>query len=143
MKRVLNYERFNQINEQTDATPKPSSSDIMSDYINNPQARGNINSVVSGNSNYNSLFQAIKSYWTKQIPILKNKPKDKLTPEDSSMIDTIESQLKNGDPKEIENYSMKKLLGEHSKEITYQKDKKTIVITGYTETEYDKSIKTK
>ena len=143
MKRVLNYKMFNEINEQSDATPKPSTSDMMKDYINDPQAKGNIDSAISGNSNYNTVLKAIKSYWNKQIPILKNKPKDQLTPEESSMMDTIETQLKGGDSKEIDNYSMKKLLGEHSKEITYQKDKKTIVITGYTETEYDKSIKTK
>ncbi len=141
--RVLNYERFSAIIEQMNANAKSEPSDIMKDYINDPQARSNINSVISGNSNYNSLFQAIKSYWTKQIPILKNKPKEKLTPEETSMLDTIESQLKGGDQKEIENYAVKKITSEHSKEITYQKDKKTIAITGYTETDYDKSIKTK
>lgn len=145
---VLGYKEYvksfyNKVDEQVAATTEPSSNGILADYTNDTQARSNITSVINSDASYSSLFKAIVSYWTKQIPLLKNKPKDQLTPEETSMMDTIESKLKNGDSKSIEDYAMTKILGEHSKEITYQKDKKTIAISGYTETDYDKTIKTK
>ncbi len=44
---------------------------------------------------------------------------------------------------DIEDYAMKKLIGGHLEELEYDKDAKKLVIKGYTETQYDKSIKSK
>ena len=45
--------------------------------------------------------------------------------------------------RDIEDYAMKKLIGGHLEELEYDKDAKKLVIKGYTETQYDKSIKSK
>jgi len=136
---MLNYKSF--LNEQLD--PKPSTKDILDAYTNDAQARSNINGTIQSNASYNSVLTAIKNYWTNQSTQLKAKAPDQLTDTDSSNLDTINDKLKNGDPREIENYAMGKVLGGHAKELTYNKDTKTLTIQGYTENEYDKSIKTK
>jgi fatty-acid desaturase len=58
-------------------------------------------------------------------------------------VDTIESKFKTGDTREVENFAMKKIISGHSKELEYDKDKKSLRIKGYTETPYDKEIKSK
>jgi len=140
---MLKYRDFLILNEQANIEDEGSTDGMISDYKNDPQARTNINSTIQANSNYSSLFTAIKNYWTKQIPLLKNKPKDQMTDSDESMLDMIESKFKTNDPKEIENYAMQKIIGGHKKEMEYDKDKKTLNIKGYTETTYDKTIKSK
>ena len=139
MKSMLNYKSF--LNEQLD--PKPSTKDILDAYTNDAQARSNINGAIQSNASYNSVLTAIKNYWTNQSTQLKAKAPDQLTDTDTNNLDTINDKLKNGDPREIENYAMGKVLGGHAKELTYNKDTKTLTIQGYTENEYDKSIKTK
>ena len=139
MKSMLNYKSF--LNEQLD--PKPSTKDILDAYTNDAQARSNINGAIQSNASYNSVLTAIKNYWTNQSTQLKSKAPDQLTDTDTNNLDTINDKLKNGDPREIENYAMGKVLGGHAKELTYNKDTKTLTIQGYTENEYDKSIKTK
>lgn len=129
--------------EQADIDEDFSVSAAMDAYENDPQARSNINRSIQANASYNSLFNSIKSYWTKQIPLIKNKPEDQMTDEESNMKNTIESKFKNGDSREIENYAMRKIFNGHSKELNYDKDKKSLSIKGYTETNYDKSIKSK
>jgi len=136
---MLNYKSF--LNEQLD--PKPSTKDILDAYTNDAQARSNINGAIQSNASYNSVLTAIKNYWTNQSTQLKAKAPDQLTDTDTNNLDTINDKLKNGDPREIENYAMGKVLGGHAKELTYNKDTKTLTIQGYTENEYDKSIKTK
>jgi len=136
---MLNYKSF--LNEQLD--PKPSTKDILDAYTNDAQARSNINGAIQSNASYNSVLTAIKNYWTNQSTQLKSKAPDQLTDTDTNNLDTINDKLKNGDPREIENYAMGKVLGGHAKELTYNKDTKTLTIQGYTENEYDKSIKTK
>jgi len=140
---VLNYKEFLIINEQANIEDGASTSVAMDAYENDTQARSNINGAIQANASYNSLFTAIKNYWTKQIPLLKNKSDEEMTGEESNMEDTIESKFKTGDPKEIENYAMKKVFSGHSKELIYDKDKRSLTIKGYTETNYDKSIKSK
>jgi hypothetical protein len=141
---MLRYRDFLILNEQADVEDtEGSTSGLMTDYKNDTQARTNINSAIQANANYNSLFTAIKNYWTKQIPLLKNKPKDQMTDSDESMLDMIEAKFKTNDPKEIENYAMQKVIGGHKKELEYNKDKKALTIKGYTETTYDKTIKSK
>ena len=139
MEKVLNYKMF--LNEQLNA--KATNSDILDAYNDDPQARSNINGTLQGNASYSALFNAIKNYWTNQSNTLKNKAQDQLTDTDSSNLDTIQDKLKNGDPKEIENYALGKILSGHSKELSYSKDTKVLTIQGYTETEYDRTIKTK
>jgi hypothetical protein len=108
---MLRYRDFLILNEQADVEDtEGSTSGLMTDYKNDTQARTNINSAIQANANYNSLFTAIKNYWTKQIPLLKNKPKDQMTDSDESMLDMIEAKFKTNDPKEIENYAMQTLL---------------------------------
>ena len=143
MKNLASYTGFLFLAEQASPIPNASPKDIMDDYINNSTARGSINSAIQANANYNSLFNAIKNYWTKQIPYLKNKPKNTLTDTESNMLDTIDDKFQTGDTKSIEDYSMGKVIGGHSGEITYDKATKKLTINGYTETEYDKSIKSK
>jgi hypothetical protein len=60
------------------------------------------------------------------------------------MLDTAETQFKSGNmTRDVEDYAMKKLIGGHLEELEYDKDAKKLVIKGYTETQYDKSIKSK
>jgi hypothetical protein len=142
MKNLTYYKGF-VLNEQSDVIKKASIQDTMDAYKNDPQARSNINSAIQGNASYNSVFTAIKNYWTKQVNLLKSKTPDQLTGEESNMADTIKSNFETGDPREIENYAMKKILSGHSENLVYQKDLKKMGVMGYTETVYDKSIKSK
>jgi hypothetical protein len=142
MKNLTYYKGFI-LNEQSDVIKKASIQDTMDAYKNDPQARSNINSAIQGNASYNSVFTAIKNYWTKQVNLLKSKTPDQLTGEESTMSDTIKSNFETGDPREIENYAMKKILSGHSENLVYQKDLKKMGVMGYTETVYDKSIKSK
>jgi hypothetical protein len=115
----------------------------MEAYKNDPQARSNINGAIQGNASYNSVFTAIKNYWTKQVTLLKSKTPDQLTGEETNIVDTIKTNFGTGDAKAIEEYAMKKILSGHSSDLVYQKDLKKMGIMGYTETVYDKSIKSK
>lgn len=142
MQNLVNYKGFI-LNEQSDAIQKASVKETMEAYKNDPQARSNINSAIQGNASYNSVFTAIKNYWTKQITLLKSKPQDQLTDDESNMMDTIASNFETGDAKAIEEYAMKKILSGHSADLVYQKDTKKMGVMGYTETVYDKSIKSK
>lgn len=116
----------------------------MDAYKNDAQARAAINGSIQSNASYSSVLNAIKNYWTNQIPQLKNKPKDQLTDTEVNMLDTAETQFKSGNmTRDVEDYAMKKLIGGHLEELEYDKDAKKLVIKGYTETQYDKSIKSK
>lgn len=142
MKKLSTYRQFLVLNEQL--TKKASTSEIMDAYKNDAQARAAINGSIQANSSYSSVLNAIKSYWTNQIPLLKNKPKDQLTDTEVNMLDTAETQFKSGNmTRDVEDYAMKKLIGGHLEELEYDKDAKKLVIKGYTETQYDKSIKSK
>jgi hypothetical protein len=66
-----------------------------------------------------------------------------MTGEESNMADTIKSNFGTGDAKAIEEYAINKILSGHSEDLVYQKDLKKMGIMGYTETVYDKSIKSK
>ena len=142
MKNLTYYSVF-VLNEQSDVIKKASVKDTMEAYKNDTQARSNINSAIQSNASYNSLFTAIKNYWTKQVTLLKNKTPDQLTGEESNIADTIKTNFGTGDAKAIEEYAMKKILSGHSSDLVYQKDLKKMGIMGYTETVYDKSIKSK
>lgn len=136
------YQQFLVLNEQL--TKKSSTSEIMDAYKNDTQARAAINGSIQSNASYSSVINAIKNYWANQIPQLKNKPKDQLTDTEDNMLDTAETQFKSGNmTRDIEDYAMKKLIGGHLEELEYDKDSKKLVIKGYTETQYDKSIKSK
>ena len=142
MEKLSTYRQFLVLNEQL--TKKASISEIMDAYKNDAQARAAINGSIQANSSYSSVLNAIKSYWTNQIPLLKNKPKDQLTDTEVNMLDTAENQFKSGNmTRDVEDYAMKKLIGGHLEELEYDKDAKKLVIKGYTETQYDKSIKSK
>ena len=142
MEKLSTYRQFLALNEQL--TKKASTSEIMDAYKNDAQARAAINGSIQANSSYSSVLNAIKSYWTNQIPLLKNKPKDQLTDTEVNMLDTAENQFKSGNmTRDVEDYAMKKLIGGHLEELEYDKDAKKLVIKGYTETQYDKSIKSK
>ena len=142
MEKLSTYRQFLVLNEQL--TKKASTSEIMDAYKNDTQARAAINGSIQANSSYSSVLNAIKSYWTNQIPLLKNKPKDQLTDTEVNMLDTAENQFKSGNmTRDVEDYAMKKLIGGHLEELEYDKDAKKLVIKGYTETQYDKSIKSK
>lgn len=142
MKNLTYYKGF-VLNEQSDVIKKASIKDTMEAYKNDTQARSNINSAIQGNASYNSVFTAIKNYWTKQVTLLKGKTPDQLTGEESNIADTIKTNFGTGDAKAIEDYAMKKILSGHSTDLVYQKDLKKMGIMGYTETVYDKSIKSK
>jgi hypothetical protein len=142
MKNLTYYKGF-VLNEQSDVIKKASIKDTMEAYKNDPQARSNINGAIQGNASYNSVFTAIKNYWTKQVTLLKSKTPDQLTGEESNIVDTIKTNFGTGDAKAIEEYAMKKILSGHSSDLVYQKDLKKMGIMGYTETVYDKSIKSK
>jgi hypothetical protein len=75
--------------------------------------------------------------------VLKSKPKEQLTDEESNMAEIIKANFEKGDAKSIEEYAMNKILSGHSGDLVYQKDLKKMGIMGYTETAYDKSIKSK
>lgn len=142
MQKIRSYKEFLSIDEQL--TPKTSTAEIMDAYDKDAQARSAINGAIQGNSSYNSVFNAIKNYWTNQIPLLKNKPKDQLTDTEVNMLDTAENEFKSGNTaRDIENYAMKKIISGHSEELEYDAQAKKMVIKGYTETQYDKSIKSK
>ena len=143
MRNVETYKRFLMLKEQEIEDKKDTTAGMMDAYENDAQARSNISGKIQANANYSSLFNAIKNYWTKQIPLLKNKPKTELTSDESNALDTIESKFKTGDTREVENFAMKKIISGHSKELEYDKDKKSLRIKGYTETPYDKEIKSK
>lgn len=142
MKNLTYYKSF-VLNEQSDVIKKASIKDTMDAYKSDTQARSNINGAIQGNANYNSVFTAIKTYWTNQVNLLKNKTPDQLTGEESNVMDTIKTNFGTGDAKAIEEYAMKKILSGHSADLVYQKDLKKMGIMGYTETVYDKSIKSK
>ena len=142
MQNLVNYKGFI-LNEQSDVIKKASVKDTMEAYKNDTQARSNINSAIQSNASYNSVFTAIKNYWAKQIGVLKNKPKEQLTDEESNMMEIIKTNFEKGDAKSIEEYAMNKILSGHSADLVYQKDLKKMGIMGYTETVYDKSIKSK
>jgi len=142
MKNLTYYKGF-VLNEQSDVIKKASIKDTIEAYKNDTQARSNINSAIQGNASYNSVFTAIKTYWTNQVNLLKNKTPDQLTGEESNIADTIKTNFGTGDAKAIEEYAMKKILSGHSSDLVYQKDLKKMGIMGYTETVYDKSIKSK
>lgn len=142
MQNLVNYKGFI-LNEESNVIKKASVKETMEAYKNDPQARSNINGAIQGNASYNSVFTAIKNYWTKQVTLLKSKTQDQLTDEESNMMDTILSNFETGDAKAIEEYAMKKILSGHSKDLIYQKDLKKMGVMGYTETVYDKSIKSK
>jgi hypothetical protein len=142
MKNLTYYKGF-VLNEQSDVIKKASIKDTMEAYKNDPQARSNINGAIQGNASYNSVFTAIKNYWTKQVTLLKSKTPDQLTGEESNIVDTIKTNFGTGEAKAIEEYAMKKILSGHSSDLVYQKDLKKMGIMGYTETVYDKSIKSK
>jgi hypothetical protein len=142
MKNLTYYKGF-VLNEQSDVIKKASIKDTMEAYKNDPQARSNINGAIQGNASYNSVFTAIKNYWTKQVTLLKSKTPDQLTGEETNIVDTIKTNFGTGDAKAIEEYAMKKILSGHSSDLVYQKDLKKMGIMGYTETVYDKSIKSK
>lgn len=142
MKNLTYYKSF-VLNEQSDVIKKASIKDTMDAYKSDTQARSNINGAIQGNANYNSVFTAIKTYWTNQANLLKNKTPDQLTGEESNIMDTIKTNFGTGDVKAIEEYAMKKILSGHSADLVYQKDLKKMGIMGYTETVYDKSIKSK
>lgn len=142
MQKISTYRQFLRLNEQL--TKKASTAEIMDAYKNDAQARAAINGSIQSNSSYNSVLNAIKNYWTNQIPLLKNKPKDQLTDTEVNMLDTAENQFKSGNmTRDVEDYAMKKLIGGHLEELEYDKDAKKLIIKGYTETQYDKSIKSK
>ena len=142
MQNLVNYKGFI-LNEQSDVIKKASVKETMDAYKNDPQARSNINGAIQSNASYISVFTAIKNYWTKQITLLKNKPQDQLTDDESTIMDTVKSNFDKGDPKSIEEYAMRKILSGHSADLVYQKDLKKMGVMGYTETVYDKSIKSK
>lgn len=142
MEKLIYYKKFI-LNEQSDVIQKASVKDTMEAYKNDTQARSNINSAIQSNANYNSVFTAIKNYWTKQVSLLKGKTQSQLTGEESNILDTIKTNFETGDVKAIEDYAMKKILSGHSADLVYQKDLKKMGIMGYTETVYDKSIKSK
>jgi hypothetical protein len=142
MQNLVNYKGFI-LNEQSDVIKKASVKETMEAYKSDTQARSNINSAIQGNASYNSVFTAIKNYWTKQVNLLKTKTPDQMTGEESNMADTIKSNFGTGDAKAIEEYAIKKILSGHSEDLVYQKDLKKMGIMGYTETVYDKSIKSK
>lgn len=142
MEEMKSYRQFLSISEQL--SPKASTSEIMTAYDKDTQARSAINGTIQGNASYSSVFNAIKNYWNNQIPTLKNKPKEKLTDTEVNMLDTAETQFKSGNlQRDIENYAMKKIISGHSNELEYDKVNKKLIIKGYTETQYDKSIKSK
>ena len=142
MKKIFTYKDF--INEQETIDKNAGSdSNLLSAYTKDDQVRNNVNQAIQSNSNYNTLFNAIKNYWTNQISSIKNKPIDTLTGEESKIMDVIQSKFKTGDPKDIENYTIQKIIAEHSKEIDYDPSQKKISIKSYTETPYDTEMKNK
>ena len=110
------YQQFLVLNEQL--TKKASTSESMDAYKNDAQARAAINGSIQSNASYSSVLNAIKNYWTNQIPQLKNKPKDQLTDTEVNMLDTAETQFKSGNmTRDVEDYAMKKLIVGHLEEL--------------------------
>jgi len=141
MRNLQNYKGFVSLNEQL--IKKATTKEIMDAYDSDTQVRSKIIGTIQGNPNYNSVFTAIKNYWTNQSNLLKNKPANQLTDTESNTLDTLETTLKSGDPREIENFAVKKIISGHKKELMFDKQTKTLTLKSYTETVYDKSIKSK
>lgn len=139
------YKDFVSLLEQDAADKKGiSASVVMKAFKEDAAVRSNVLGTINSNANYSSVFNAIKNYWTKQIPIVKNKPKDQLTAEESNMLETIKSNFETGNAQEIEHYAAHKVLSGHSDEFSYDPTSKKLSITGtYKETPYDKEIKSK
>lgn len=145
MQKLSRYRDFVSLMEQDSAVKKGiSTSEVMKAFKEDSAVRSNVLGTINSNANYSSVFNAIKNYWAKQIPIVKNKPKDQLTAEESNMIETIESNFETGNAQEIEYYAANKVLSGHSDEFSYDTAAKKLSITGtYKETPYDKEIKSK
>jgi hypothetical protein len=145
MQTISKYRDFVSLLEQDSAVKKGiSTGEVMKAFKEDAAVRSNVLGTINSNANYSSVFNAVKNYWTRQIPIVKNKPKDQLTAEESNMLETIESNFKEGNSQDIEYYAAQKVLGGHSDEFSYDKNSKKLSITGtYKETPYDKEIKSK
>jgi|688.fasta_scaffold456734_1 hypothetical protein len=145
MQTLSKYKDFISLLEQEEINKKGiSAGEVMKAFKDDAAVRSNVLGTINSNPNYSSVFNAIKNYWTKQIPIVKNKPKDQLTAEESNMLETIESNFKEGNTQDIEYYAAHKVLSGHSDEFSYDKNAKKLSVTGtYKETPYDKEIKSK
>jgi len=145
MQNLSRYKDFVFIKEQDAAVKKGiSAGEVMKAFKEDAAVRSNVLGAINSNANYSSVFNAIKNYWTKQVPLVKNKPKDQLTAEESNMLETIESNFKDGSAQEIEYYAAHKVLSGHSDEFSYDSAAKKLVVSGtYKETPYDKEIKSK
>lgn len=144
MRNLVQFEKFTRLAEQAVPNQRASAKDTLEAYKKDATVRSTINQALTSNANYSALFNAIKSYWTKQVPYLKNKPQAQLTDTETNLLDTIKTKFKNGGTaQEIEEYAVSKILSGHIKELNFNKDKKTFVIDAYTETTYDKTIKAK
>lgn len=145
MQTLFKYKNFVSLLEQDSAEKKGiSAGEVMKAFKEDGAVRSNVLGTINSNANYSSVFNAIKNYWTKQIPLLKNKPKDQLTADESNMLETIESNFKSGSSQDIEYYAAHKVLSGHSEEFSYDPAAKKLVISGsYKETPYDKEIKSK
>jgi hypothetical protein len=144
MRNLIQFEKFGRLAEQAVPDQRASAKDTLDAYKKDPTVRSTINQALTSNANYSALFNAIKSYWTKQVPYLKNKKQNELTDTESNLLDTIKMRFKNGGTsQEIEEYAVGKILSGHIKELNFNKEKKTFVVDAYTETAYDKSIKAK
>lgn len=145
MQNLAKYKDFVSIMEQDTASKKGiSAAEVMKAFKEDAAVRSNVLGTINSNASYSSVYNAIKNYWTKQIPIVKNKPKDQLTAEESNMLETIKSNFESGNAQEIEYYAAHKVLSGHSDEFSYDSAAKKLSVTGtYKETPYDKEIKSK
>ena len=145
MQNLPRYKDFVSLMEQDAATKKGiSPGEVMKAFKEDAAVRSNVLGAINSNASYSSVFNAIKNYWTKQIPIVKNKPKDQLTAEESNMLETIQSNFETGNAQEREYYAAHKVLSGHSDEFSYDPAAKKLLVTGtYKETPYDKEIKSK
>lgn len=145
MQSLSKYKDFVSLLEQESAIKKGiSAGEVMKAFKEDAAIRSNVLGTINSNANYSSVFNAIKNYWTKQIPIVKNKPKDQLTAEESNMLETIKANFESGSAQEIEYYAAHKVLSGHSDEFFYDPTAKKLSVTGsYKETPYDKEIKIK
>lgn len=145
MQALSKYKDFVSLLEQDSAIKKGiSAGEVMKAFKEDAAIRSNVLGTINSNANYSSVFNAIKNYWTKQIPIVKNKPKDQLTAEESNMLETIQANFESGSAQEIEYYAAHKVLSGHSDEFSYDPTAKKLSVTGsYKETPYDKEIKSK
>lgn len=145
MQNLSRYKDFISLAEQDSAIKKGiSAGEVMKAFKEDAAVRSNVLGTINSNASYSSVFNAIKNYWTKQIPIVKNKPKDQLTAEESNMLETIQSNFQTGSSQEIEYYAAHKVLSGHSDEFSYDPAAKKLSVTGtYKEIPYDKEIKSK